>query len=165
MEFNDKIHLVDFAGSESAKFAAGHGSAEVTREHERININRSLLTLGRGISIIKEQSEMSKKTNVRIPYRDSKLTRILQEGLGGRCKTVIVATLSLPVSAIKESIYILNYTQVANSIINKPIAASKLSLKLVANPYMTLKGDSLNGEDISNNENYNSPNDWNDFET
>ena len=77
MEFNEKNHLVDFAGSESAKFAAGHGSAEVTREYKRININRSLLTLGRGISIIKEQSEMSKKTNVKIPYRDSKLTRIL----------------------------------------------------------------------------------------
>ena len=164
LEFNGKLHLVDLAGSECAKSAARHGSSEVTRERERMNINRSLLTLGRVISMLKEQSESSKKTNVRIPYRDSKLTRILQESLGGRCKTVIIATLSPSVSAIEESISTLNYAQAANGIINKPIAASKMSLKSVAKSYMALKGASSNGEDMSNNENYNSPDDWNELE-
>jgi len=59
---------------------------------------------------------------------DSKLTRILQESLGGRCKTVIVATLSPSVTAIEESVSTLNYAQSANGIINKPISSSLISL-------------------------------------
>ena len=58
---------------------------------------------------------------------DSKLTRILQESLGGRCKTVVVATLSPSITAIEESISTLNYAQSANGIINKPISESKIS--------------------------------------
>ena len=63
-----------------------------------------------------------------IPYRDSKLTRILQESLGGRCKTVIIATLSPSVTAIEESISTLNYAQSANGIMNKPVSSSFLSV-------------------------------------
>lgn len=59
---------------------------------------------------------------------DSKLTRILQESLGGRCKTVVIATLSPSVTAIEESISTLNYAQSANGIINKPISSSLMSL-------------------------------------
>ena len=92
-----------------------------------MNINRSLLTLGRVISCLKEISE-KKNSNIRVPYRDSKLTRVLQESLGGRCKTVIVATLSPSVSAIEESISTLNYAQSANSIVNKPVATSYLNV-------------------------------------
>ena len=55
---------------------------------------------------------------------DSKLTRILQESLGGRCKTVIIATLSPSITAIEESISTLNYAQSANGIINKPVSTS-----------------------------------------
>jgi hypothetical protein len=52
------------------------------RERERTNINQSLLTLGRVVQMLKEQSQKKKKSGgVRIPYRDSKLTRILQESL------------------------------------------------------------------------------------
>jgi hypothetical protein len=47
-----------------------------------MNINQSLLTLGRVVQMLKEQSQKKKKSGVRIPYRDSKLTRILQESLG-----------------------------------------------------------------------------------
>jgi Kinesin-like protein len=104
---------------------------QVARERERMNINRSLLTLGRVIKILKEQSEKcgnKKNNNVRIPYRDSKLTRILQESLGGRCKTLIVATLSPSITAIEESLSTLHYAQSANGIINKPISCSKMSL-------------------------------------
>lgn len=56
------------------------------------------------------------------------MTRILQESLGGRCKTVVVATLSPSVTAIEESVSTLNYAQSANGIINKPISSSLISL-------------------------------------
>jgi hypothetical protein len=92
-----------------------------------MNINRSLLTLGRVIKILKEQSEGKSKKSERIPYRDSKLTRILQESLGGRCKTIVVATLSPSVTAIEESMSTLNYAQSANGIVNKPVSNSLLS--------------------------------------
>jgi hypothetical protein len=60
-------------------------------------------------------------------YRDSKLTRILQESLGGRCKTCLIATISPSVTAIEESMSTLNYAQAANGIINKPVITSFLS--------------------------------------
>jgi hypothetical protein len=129
MEVKGKLHLVDLAGSECAKTASLDKADKATaaRERERMNINRSLLTLGRVISCLKEISE-KKNSNIRVPYRDSKLTRVLQESLGGRCKTVIVATLSPSVSAIEESISTLNYAQSANSIVNKPVATSYLNV-------------------------------------
>ena len=64
----------------------------------------------------------------RIPYRDSKLTRLLQESLGGRCKTVIIATVSPSVLAVDETISTLNYAQAAHGIQNKPVATSYLKL-------------------------------------
>ena len=137
LEVRGKLHLVDLAGSECAKSAglSSNGSPErsrneASRERERMNINRSLLTLGRVILLLKEQSTSTSKksSNVRIPYRDSKLTRILQKSLGGGCKTLIIATLSPSVSAIEESISTLNYAQTANGIINKPVAVSYLSM-------------------------------------
>eukprot|EP00557_Chaetoceros_sp_GSL56_P011997 CAMPEP_0176477854 /NCGR_PEP_ID=MMETSP0200_2-20121128/867_1 /TAXON_ID=947934 /ORGANISM="Chaetoceros sp., Strain GSL56" /LENGTH=1243 /DNA_ID=CAMNT_0017873737 /DNA_START=112 /DNA_END=3844 /DNA_ORIENTATION=- len=132
IDFCGKLHMVDLAGSECAKSAAfdkGIGD-QVARERERMNINRSLLTLGRVIKLLKEQSEKKGNNNnsIRIPYRDSKLTRILQESLGGRCKTLIVATLSPSITAIEESMSTLHYAQSANGIINKPISCSKMSL-------------------------------------
>ncbi len=87
-----------------------------------MNINRSLLTLGRVIAAVRDISDGKK--NVRVPYRDSKLTRILQEALGGRCKTLIIATVSPSQTAISESLSTLNYAQSANGIINKPISST-----------------------------------------
>jgi hypothetical protein len=140
-----KLHLVDLAGSECAKSAAidrigiprgdrsigSHDSRdEISRERgrERSNINRSLLTLGRVIIMLKEQSQSKHPQNVRIPYRDSKLTRILQDALGGRCKTVVIATVSPSVLSIEETMSTLNYAQSASGIINKPVAVSYLSV-------------------------------------
>jgi kinesin family protein 11 len=130
MEVNGKLHMVDLAGSECAKSAnldSATSSSSAARERERMNINRSLLTLGRVISCLKEQTE-KKNSTVRVPYRDSKLTRVLQESLGGRCKTVIIATLSPSDTAIEESISTLNYAQSANGIVNKPVATSYLTV-------------------------------------
>jgi len=128
VDYHGKLHLVDLAGSECAKNAGlGRSSNnESTRERERMNINRSLLTLGRVISAVKSRS-LGKKT--RVPYRDSKLTRMLQEALGGRSKTIIIATLSPSETAISESISTLNYAQTAGGIVNKPVASSYLGGK------------------------------------
>lgn len=134
LEVSGKLHCVDLAGSECAKSAnldGSGGSEQAARERERRNINTSLLTLGRVVSTLKELSEnggKSKNKNVRIPYRDSKLTRILQESLGGRCKTCLIATVSPSVSAIEESISTLNYAQAANGIINKPVTTSSMTV-------------------------------------
>ena len=79
--------------------------------------------------MLKEQSDNTKKSNnVRIPYRDSKLTRLLQKSLGGKCKTLVIATLSPSVVSIEESVSTLNYAQSANGIVNKPVATSYLSI-------------------------------------
>jgi hypothetical protein len=157
MEINGKLHMVDLAGSECAKTASGDGFSEPTRERERMNINRSLLTLGRVISMLKEQSISGGKKSVRIPYRDSKLTRILQESLGGRCKTVIIATLSPSVTAIEESISTLNYAQSANRIVNRPVATSYLSINKLATATPT-KNSAEDGQG------YNTIEDWNEME-
>lgn len=71
LEVGGKLHCVDLAGSECAKSAnleKGNDS-QAARERERKNINQSLLTLGRVVSMLKEQSQSKKKTTVRIPYR------------------------------------------------------------------------------------------------
>lgn len=129
-----KLHLVDLAGSECAKAAnlekkkksQQRDVDEVNRDRgrERSNINRSLLTLGRVIIMLNKQSNTKKSMSARIPYRDSKLTRILQDSLGGKCKTLIIATLSPSEIAIEETMSTLNYAQSASGIVNKPVAVS-----------------------------------------
>lgn len=72
LEVTGKLHCVDLAGSECAKSAdlEKGNEAQAARERERKNINQSLLTLGRVVSMLKEQSQSKKKSsNVRIPYR------------------------------------------------------------------------------------------------
>ncbi|XP_049542303.1 kinesin-like protein Klp61F [Anopheles darlingi] len=79
-----KLNLVDLAGSENISKA---GNEKGIRTRETVNINQSLLTLGRVITALVEKTP-------HIPYRESKLTRLLQESLGGRTKTSIIATIS-----------------------------------------------------------------------
>lgn len=71
LEVGGKLHCVDLAGSECAKSAdlEKGNESQAARERERKNINQSLLTLGRVVSMLKEQSQSKKKTTVRIPYR------------------------------------------------------------------------------------------------
>lgn len=149
-ETRGKLHMVDLAGSECAKSAnldSTGGNEQVARDRERMNINRSLLTLGRVVKMLKEQSTKgSKAGNMRIPYRDSKLTRILQQALGGNSKTVIVATLSPSVTAIEESISTLNYAQAAHGIINKPVSASYMSQSTGSSSVLSGMGGAGNGQ-------------------
>ena len=104
-----RLNLCDLAGSESTK----RSGAVNERAREAGNINQSLLTLGRVISALTEGHS-------HIPYRDSKLTRLLQESLGGRAKTWIIATLSPIASNVEETLSTLEYALKAKSIKNKP---------------------------------------------
>ncbi|ERN16334.1 kinesin-like protein KIN-7F isoform X2 [Amborella trichopoda] len=87
------VNFVDLAGSERASQALSGG----TRLKEGCHINRSLLTLG---TVIRK---LSKNRNGHIPYRDSKLTRILQPSLGGNSRTAIICTMSPAHSHLEQS--------------------------------------------------------------
>lgn len=83
-----KLSLIDLAGSERASHTKNRG----IRLIEGANINRSLLALGNCINALCEATERGGK--VYIPYRDSKLTRLLKDSLGGNCRTVMIACIS-----------------------------------------------------------------------
>ncbi|ANQ07607.1 Kinesin-related motor protein [Plasmodium coatneyi] len=106
-----KLNLVDLAGSENA-LKSSYGNLKV-RQQESCNINQSLLTLGRVINALIENSSY-------IPYRDSKLTRLLQDSLGGKTKTFIVATISPSSLCIDETLSTLDYVFRAKNIKNRP---------------------------------------------
>ena len=119
MERHGKLYMVDLAGSECAKTAGTAGNSVSMAESK--NINKSLLTLGRVITALREKQS---KSSARIPYRDSKLTRLLEEALGGRCKTCIIATLSPSASSVEATLSTLSYAQRAHGIQNKVTSAS-----------------------------------------
>jgi kinesin family protein 11 len=113
LERTGKLHLVDLAGSECAKTTGATGN----RLRESQNINQSLLTLGRVISALREKEK-------RIPYRDSKLTRLLSQALGGECRTCIIATVSPSALCAEESMSTLLYADRAHGIQNKAANAN-----------------------------------------
>lgn len=78
--------MVDLAGSERASVSDNRGMRLI----EGANINKSLLSLGTCINILSD----SNKKGAFVPYRDSKLTRLLKESLGGNTKTVMVSCIS-----------------------------------------------------------------------
>ncbi|KAL7939478.1 P-loop containing nucleoside triphosphate hydrolase protein [Trichoderma chlorosporum] len=104
-----KLNLVDLAGSENIQ----RSGAENKRATEAGLINKSLLTLGRVINALVDRSP-------HIPYRESKLTRLLQDSLGGRTKTCVIATISPSKSNLEETISTLEYAFRAKNIRNKP---------------------------------------------
>ncbi|KAI5610222.1 kinesin-like protein KIF14 isoform X1, partial [Silurus asotus] len=107
-----RINLVDLAGSERCTTAQTSGD----RLREGASINKSLLTLGKVICSLSEQAQARKK--IFIPYRESVLTWLLKESLGGNSKTAMIATLSPATSNIDESLSTLRYAQQARLIIN-----------------------------------------------
>ncbi|EOX91508.1 P-loop containing nucleoside triphosphate hydrolases superfamily protein isoform 1 [Theobroma cacao] len=110
-----KLHLVDLAGSERAKRTGSDG----LRLKEGIYINRGLLALGNVISALGD--EKKRKEGVHVPYRDSKLTRLLQDSLGGNSKTVMIACISPADINAEESLNTLKYANRARNIQNKPV--------------------------------------------
>ncbi|XP_043277605.1 kinesin-like protein Klp61F isoform X2 [Venturia canescens] len=119
-----KLNLVDLAGSENV----GRSGAVDRRAREAGNINQSLLTLGRVITALVERAP-------HIPYRESKLTRLLQESLGGRTKTSIIATISPASVNLEETLSTLDYAYRAKNITNRPEINQKLSKKALLKEY------------------------------
>ncbi|KDQ60800.1 hypothetical protein JAAARDRAFT_204605 [Jaapia argillacea MUCL 33604] len=132
-----KLNLVDLAGSENI----GRSGAENKRAREAGMINQSLLTLGRVINALVDKSS-------HIPYRrESKLTRLLQDSLGGRTKTCIIATISPARSNMEETLSTLDYAIRAKSIRNKPELNARMTRNSLLKEYVAeierLKSDVL----------------------
>lgn len=120
-EIKSKLTLVDLAGSERAKRTGAEGS----RMKEGININKGLFVLGQVVSCLSQladqSSSASNSQHQHIPYRDSKLTRLLQDSLGGNSRTIMVACVSPADSNTEESINTLRYASRARSIQNSAV--------------------------------------------
>ncbi|XP_074944367.1 kinesin-like protein KIF16B isoform X5 [Phalacrocorax aristotelis] len=127
-----KIHLVDLAGSERADATGATG----VRLKEGGNINKSLVTLGNVISALADLSQdatnpLSKKKQVFVPYRDSVLTWLLKDSLGGNSKTIMIATISPADVNYGETLSTLRYANRAKNIINKPTINEDPNVKLI----------------------------------
>eukprot|EP00903_Cladosiphon_okamuranus_P015598 g14403.t1 len=105
-----KINLVDLAGSERAKSTGATGA----RLKEGANINKSLSSLGNVINALVDVA--NGKKGVFVPYRNSKLTRVLQESLGGNSLTAMLAALSPAACNFEETLSTLKYASRAKSI-------------------------------------------------
>ncbi|XP_064336642.1 kinesin-like protein KIF7 [Camelus dromedarius] len=106
-----KFHFVDLAGSERVLKTGSTGE----RLKESIQINSSLLALGNVISALGDPQ----RRGSHIPYRDSKITRILKDSLGGNAKTVMIACVSPSSSDFDETLNTLNYASRAQNIRNR----------------------------------------------
>jgi hypothetical protein len=106
---------VDLAGSERIKESGVVG----IHQHESININKDLFVLGKVVSALAEKGKAgNNSTRVHVPYRDSKLTRLLRHSLGGNCCTVIAACVSPTDRNLDESVNTLRYALRARTITN-----------------------------------------------
>ena len=123
-----KLSLVDLAGSERAANTQNRG----VRLIEGANINRSLLALGNCINALGEKS----KGNF-VPYRDSKLTRLLKDSLGGNCRTVMIANISSAESSFEETLNTLKYANRAKNI-KTNIVRNELNVNHHISEYVSL---------------------------
>ncbi|XP_018789008.1 PREDICTED: kinesin-like protein unc-104 isoform X8 [Bactrocera latifrons] len=124
-----KISLVDLAGSERADSTGAKG----TRLKEGANINKSLTTLGKVISALAEIASKNKKSKKAdfIPYRDSVLTWLLRENLGGNSKTAMIAAISPADINYDETLSTLRYADRAKQIVCKAIVNEDANAKLI----------------------------------
>ncbi|KAK3563288.1 hypothetical protein QTP86_021155 [Hemibagrus guttatus] len=153
-EVVSKINLVDLAGSERAD--PNYCRDRIT---EGANINKSLVTLGIVISALAQNSQMcsssqsinsmlsegevsmvgsqssslssSSRRHCFIPYRDSVLTWLLKDSLGGNSKTIMIATISPSCSGYSETLSTLRYAAHAKNIVNKPRVNEDASVRLI----------------------------------
>ena len=100
-----KLSMIDLAGSERASQTNNSG----VRLLEGANINRSLLALGNCINALASGSQF-------VPYRDSKLTRLLKDSLGGNCRTVMIANISPSHLSYEDTLNTLKYANRAKNI-------------------------------------------------
>merc|ERR1712045_1082476 len=106
-----KLSMIDLAGSERGSATSSRGAA---RFREGANINKSLLALGGCINALADGAKY-------IPYRNSKLTRLLKDSIGGTCRTVMIANVSPSAETFEDTFNTLKYADRAKKI--------KISLK------------------------------------
>jgi len=111
-EQHGRLTLVDLAGMESSKksFAVEGASNNKTRQEEAKRINMSLLALSGVINAL------ASKGQTRVPFRDSKLTRLLQSSLAGNCKAAVIVTLRSEKKNVEEAINTLRFAQRAKAV-------------------------------------------------
>lgn len=112
---SSKLNVVDLAGSERIKDTQAEGQ----RLKEACKINQSLTFLGRVINFL--ASDSKKKSIQYVNYRESKLTHLLKDSLGGNSKTVIICTLNPNQMAYKETLSTLKFAERAKKIKNKAV--------------------------------------------
>ncbi len=110
-----KIQIVDLAGSERLKESNSSGNTAVETGH----INKSLLTLGKVINVLSDSRKL--QDNAYVPYRDSKLTMLLMDSIGGSSKTVMIACVTPSIIYAEETLNTLLYAKRVKNIRNKPI--------------------------------------------
>jgi Kinesin motor domain len=108
------MQLVDLAGSERSSQTGNTGLAA----KEAIDINKSLFTLRQVITSLAEGSKNKKSVAAHIPYRDSKLTSLLKQSLGGNSYSLMIACLSPSDTYAEENVSTLNYATKASHIQN-----------------------------------------------
>ncbi|XP_009627869.1 kinesin-like protein KIN-12B [Nicotiana tomentosiformis] len=156
---SSRINLVDLAGSERQKLTGAAGE----RLKEAGNINRSLSQLGNLINILAEVSQTGKHRH--IPYRDSKLTFLLQESLGGNAKLAMICAISPVQSCKSETFSTLRFAQRAKAIKNKAVVNEEMQddVNVLREVIRQLKDELIrvkaNGSQADQNGNYSSG--WN----
>ncbi|KAH7123790.1 kinesin family protein-like protein [Dendryphion nanum] len=121
-----KISLVDLAGSERAQSTGATGA----RLKEGAEINRSLSTLGRVIASLADLST-GKKKNVQVPYRDSILTWLLKDSLGGNSLTAMIAAISPADINFEETLSTLRYADSAKRIKNHAVVNEDPNARMI----------------------------------
>ena len=121
-----KLNLVDLAGSERTRITGATGK----QLQESKKINKSLSALGNVINALTDPKERK-----HIPYRDSKLTRLLEDSLGGNCKTTMIATISPAHCSFNESLSTLNFAKRAKNIKNRPVINEDIDNNGLINQY------------------------------
>lgn len=128
-----KIQLVDLAGSERVKDSGVEG----VHLKEAININKSLTTLGRVINALATRSTERRRLSSFVPFRDSILTWLLKDSLGGNSKTIMIATISPASINYDETLSTLQYASRAKDIVNKVTINTNTNEQILK----ALKGD------------------------
>ncbi|XP_020238406.1 kinesin-like protein KIN-12E [Cajanus cajan] len=143
-----RLNLVDLAGSERQKSSGAEGE----RLKEATNINKSLSTLG---LVIMNLVSISNGKSQHVPYRDSKLTFLLQDSLGGNSKTIIIANISPSICCSLETLSTLKFAQRAkfiknNAIVNEDasgdVIAMRIQIQQLKKEVSRLRGLAAGGE-------------------
>ncbi|CAE7710446.1 KIF3B [Symbiodinium pilosum] len=124
-----RLNLVDLAGSERPRLTGATGQ----RLEETKKINQSLSALGNVISALTERRGNVSRPHV--PYRDSKLTRLLEDSLGGNCRTTMMAMVSPAAEAFAESLSTLKFAQRAKGVMTTPQVNEDLDPRTLTRRY------------------------------